>query len=206
MIASICEITRWLGDKAEELEDKGKRTLEFERLRDARQRQDFNKKTGNGRQAIFNHRKNLCDFMFINNFLDQDFLDRYRLFVAGRRLNRAKMVWEYYVKSRSASAYRRMLEDKLYHPPHIEIKEGVDDDNTLYLVHRFEGKPLVKDFIKNTMLGIEYLWGAPVKLETSEVVSVEDEAKEGEEPAIEWERVVYTMKGRELSRERLENA
>ena len=42
---------------------------------------------------------------------------------------------------------------------------GTNNGN-LYLVHHFEGKPLVRDFINNTMLGIEYLWGAPVQLET----------------------------------------
>ncbi len=196
-----------LFEYAEELENKGKCSLEFERLQDARLRKEFDRKTGTGRLAIFDHRKNLCDFMFVNRFLDQDFVDRHKLFVAGRRLNRARMVWEYYVKSRKAEAYRKMLEDKLYHPPYIEVDENANGDNTLYLVHRFENKPLVKEFIKNTMLGIEYLWGGPVKLETSDVVSVdEDSVTEGEEPTIEWERVVYTMKNRELSRERLEDS
>jgi len=73
--------------------------------------------------------------------------------------------------------------------------------NSLYLVHRFEEKPLVKEFIANTMIGIEYLWGGPVKLETSEVASTaapptKEEKKEQE---IKWQRVVYTMEDRKLS-------
>ena len=79
-------------------------------------------------------------------------------------------------------------------------------------MHRFEGKPLVKDFIANTMVGIEYLWGEPVQLETSEVVSVEAAqapttgfatgGREEHPPMeIKWERVVYTMKERKLTRE-----
>ena len=65
----------------------------------------------------------------------------------------------------------------------------------------------------NTMLGIEYLWGAPVQLETSEVVSVslppdgspgsgsKPAGKEGpQDEQVQWQRVVYTMKDRKLSR------
>jgi stage V sporulation protein R len=99
-----------------------------------------------------------------------------------------------------------MLFSQLYHPPHITIDEGKSNNHNLYLIHHFEGKPLVKDFIGNTMLGIEYLSGGPVQLETSEVVSVGMEADSGgqEEPRkteIKWERVLYTMKDRKLTRE-----
>ena len=109
--------------------------------------------------------------MLINTFLDQDFINRHRLFVAGKRLNNAKMVWEYYVKSRNAEDYRRMLKNSLYHPPHIDIDPDKSQNGSLYLMHHFEGKPLVTDFIANTLLGIEYLWGGKVELETSEVVA-----------------------------------
>ncbi|MFZ1200899.1 MAG: SpoVR family protein, partial [Desulfobacterales bacterium] len=92
----------------------------------------------------------------------------------------------------------------LYHPPHITIDVKKRDGNVLYLVHHFEGKPLVRDFIANTMLGLEYLWGGTVKLETSEVVATRDAAAQQEEarPAeIRWERALYTMKDRKLARE-----
>ena len=97
-----------------------------------------------------------------------------------------------------------MLLEGLYHPPHITIKDDQAKNSALYLVHHFEGKPLVKDFIANTMLGIEYLWGAPVKLETSEVAAGSGGTPLSEKPQaaeIRWERVVYTMQDRKLSRE-----
>jgi stage V sporulation protein R len=74
----------------------------------------------------------------------------------------------------------------------------------------------VKDFIANTMLGIEYLWGHPVTLETREVVSAESArtaipipgpgAQQEEVPPkeIKWQRVRYTMQDRKLSKERIE--
>ena len=63
------------------------------------------------------------------------------------------------------------------------------------------------------MIGIEYLWGGPVKLETSEVISRFDKeglgfvtlqaispTEERRQGEIKWQRVVYTMKDRKLSK------
>jgi len=197
----------------EEMADKGKFAYEFQRLTDVNQRDKYNAGTGQGRKIIFKIRENFCDSMFVHTFLDQDFVSHYNLFVAGKRLNKNRMVWEYFVKSRNAEDFRRMIEDNLYHPPYIGIDHDKSVDNTLYLVHHFEGKPLVKEFISNTMMGIEYLCGGTVQLETSEVVSVPPTPPQTasasaptprqetpEEQEIKWQRVVYTMKDRKLSR------
>lgn len=197
----------------EEMANRGKLSFEFQRLLDAERREEFNRDTGQGRGYIYNVREDFCDFTFINTFLDDDFITRNKLFVSGKRLNRAKGVWEFYVKSRRPADYRQMLLDSLYHPPYIEIDAEKSTNNTLYLVHHFEEKPLVKDFIANTMVGIEYLWNGPVQLETSEVVATP--ATEGrslvpywsiplkekpKEQEIKWERVLYTMKDRKISK------
>ncbi len=199
----------------EERADKGQYSLEFMRLLDADQRKKFDAKTGQGRKFIFHVRENLCDFMFIQTFVDQDFVTKNDLFVAGKRLDRNRMVWQYYVKSRAAEKYRQMLLDALYHPPHVEIDPEKTKDKTLYLTHQFEGKPLVADYIGNTMMGIEYLWGGPVQLETSEVSSMSPSqgqpfgtnsgASSEDEREIAWQRVVYTIENRKLSKKKNEN-
>jgi stage V sporulation protein R len=200
----------------EQLADKGKYSIEFKRLSDARERRQFDAHADQGMDFLFKLRDNFNDFMFINTFVDQDFIDQFKLFVAGRRLNEQRGVWEYYVKSRSADSYRRMLLATLYHPPWIEIDQEKSNNGDLHMIHRFEGKPLVKDFIANTMLGIEYLWGAPVKLETSEVLPAEPSQTRLPIPGltmpletgpqareIRWQRVRYTMKDRKLSKENI---
>ena len=200
----------------EELSGKGRYSIKFRRLLDARARGQFDAHTGGGLDFLFKLRENYNDFMFINTFVDQDFVNQYKLFVAGRRLNQNRGVWEYFVKSRSAEKYRRMLLDTLYHPPYIQINQEKTNNGNLYLVHVFEGKPLVKDFIANTMLGIEYLWGSPVQLETSEVVQAEPSQvrlpipglsmpveEELQTREIKWQRVLYTMKDRKLSKENI---
>jgi stage V sporulation protein R len=186
----------------EDLADKGRYSMEFKRLLDADKREKFDAETAQGLDFIFKIRDDFCDFLFLNTFVDQDFVTRNRLFVVGRRLNQAKKVWEFYVKSRKVEDYRQMLMDSLYHPPHIEVDEKKSRGNSLYMVHRFEEKPLVKEFIANTMIGIEYLWGGPVKLETSEVASTAGPStkEEAKDQKITWQRVLYTMEDRKLSK------
>jgi stage V sporulation protein R len=190
-----------------EMSDKGRYTFDFQRLHDARVRAEFDAGTRQGIATIFNVRKNCCDAIFIRNFLTQEFVDRHKLFVVGKRLNRQKSVWEYFVKSRKVSDYRAMIENALYHPPHITVRDENKDQEVLYLNHHFEGKPLVKEFIANTMMGIEYLWGKPVRLETSEVTvpsgahaQAAAGAASAEDTGVAWRRVVYTMENRKLSR------
>lgn len=191
----------------EEMVNKGQLSWEFQSLKDSYARKNYDAKANNGRAFIFDVRQNYSDFTFLNQFVDQDFITRNKLFVAGKRLNEARMVWEYFVKSRKAEDYRDMLFASLYHPPHISIDhENSEKAETLYLIHKFEGKPLLKEFIPNTLLGIEFLWGSAVELETHEVKAITPRPhspKTSDTPKpqeIKWQRVVYTMKDRKLSR------
>ena len=204
----------------EEEADAGRLSFEFELERDAEKRKDFFRPGCDGRALIFKVREDCCDFTFINRFVTQDFLTRYKLFVSAKRLNRQKGVWEYYVKSRKAADYREMLMESLYHPPRIEIRKE-PDDGRLRLNHVFEGKPLVPEFIEGVLMGLEYLWGRPVELETSELApdGGEPEMLTGPGqlaaafapdlapgPELAWQRVRYIMSERKLSKKVLEQS
>jgi len=205
-----------LFDFLEESADKGRISYAFQKMKGLEARKEYDQKTGQGRRFIFQVRENFNDFMFINTFVDQDFVDAYKLFVTGKRLNAEKNVWEYYVKSRKASAYKEMLLDALYHPPHVKIHEPGIETGVLYLDHQFEEKPLVKEYIGHTLLGIEYLWGGPVKLETTELVEDSESHNSGQsssynlfDPAkkdqprpknLKQRRILYTMEKRKLSK------
>ena len=198
----------------EEAADKGRYSRSFLSLLDADQRRKFDGATGKGRDFIFQVRENLNDFLFLNNFVEQDFVDRNDLFVADRVLDEKRMVWQWYVKSRKAGDYQQMLLDGLYHPPHVTVDLERTTPESLWLDHDFEGKPLVRDFVHNTLLGLEFLWGGKVQLDTSEVQAIKkpDHKQQpvlpGMAPTIEapgeaeiqWQRVRYTMKDRKLSR------
>ncbi|MBC7961674.1 MAG: SpoVR family protein [Steroidobacteraceae bacterium] len=191
----------------EEQADKGRISFDYQRLANADSRKQFNTGVSTGKDFIFKVRENLSDYLFLKNYLDQDFIDRHKLFVAGKRLDQQRMVWQYYVKSRKAKDYLQMMQDSLYHPPVISVDQTKGIEGSLYLIHKFEGKQLVQEYIANTMVGIEYLWGGPVHLETSEAQILPapaapaktDEALEGE---IAWQRVLYSMNGKVLSKKK----
>lgn len=200
----------------EDLGNKGKYSPKFRRLLDAHHRETYDLATGQGRNLMFQIRENLSDFQFVNNFIDQDFVNQHQLFVVGKRLNQDRMVYQYYVKSRKAEDYRQMVLEQLYHPPSIYIDRQKTTGGELYLIHRFEYKPLVTEYISNTMMGLEYLWGGPIHLETSEVSSITTVEttpysptrtvkpdKKLEEPEIKWQRTLYTMKNRKLTKKNL---
>jgi stage V sporulation protein R len=192
----------------EEQADKGRLSFAFQRLTDSDARKHFDTDVALGREFIFKVRENLCDYLFLKNNLDQDFVDLHKLFVAGKRLDQQRMVWQYYVKSRKAEDYRQMMMSSLYHPPSISVDMTRGIDGSLYLVHAFEGKQLVQEYIANTMMGIEYLWNNPVQLETSEAKVVAGQPVSGrqeemEQGEISWQRVVYTMNQKVLSKKTL---
>ncbi len=184
----------------EESQDKGKYTYEFDKLSEIDKRKDFDKSINNGRDFIFHVRENYNDLTFFNSFLDQDFVDKYKLMVVGQRINQQKMVKEYYVKSRKAEDYKQMLINSLYHPPFIKIKNISD---TLYLEHVFEGKELYRDYIQNTLIGIEYLWGSKVQLETHEVdmekMRADEQANRNSKPT--FRKVLYSVHNKKVTKQ-----
>ena len=109
-----------------------------------------------------------------------------------------------------------MVGEKLYHPPHVTVDLAKTGQDALYLVHHFEGKPLVRDYVHNTLLGVEYLWGGKVHARDHRG-EVDRQARpeaarpsppcrgwgqvdRAAEPEIQWQRVRYTMKDRKLSK------
>lgn len=164
----------------EDLAEKGKLSREYQLLKDVEARKDFTNSTEleMGKKILFEARRNfddftLANFLSVNDF--QDFVNKYNLFVVGRRLNPEKFTTEYYIKSRNGEEYRQMLNDRLYHPPYVLINEDKAQEGELYLDHVFEGRTLVTEYIPAVLSGIAYLHGDSVKLETTEFDVDEEE-------------------------------
>ena len=192
--------------------DRGMLTYDFEKIRNVDQRFDFDAQTGKGRDFIFDVRRYYSDATSLNEFVDQDFCNEFKLFVVGKRINHERKVLEYYVKSRRAEDYKRKMLKSLYHPPCIRVDhQRTAGSEMLHLVHEFEGKELVKEYIANTMIGLEFLWGRKVLLETNEIdeaafqnIPEEDLQKylqEEKELEFSFQKVRYSMVGKQLPRE-----
>jgi stage V sporulation protein R len=190
----------------EDLANKGMYSYDFRKLNGIEQRKTFDTSSGKGRDFIFFVRENYCDLTFLNTFIEQDFVDKYKLMVVGQRLNTDKGIKEYYVKSKKAKDYKSMLINSLYHPPYITFSKN--EDGSLYLNHRFEGKELFRDYIPNTLIGLEYLWGGKVILETMELDwdKMRQESGSGNTDDIMeheplFRKVVYTVADRKVKKE-----
>jgi len=184
--------------------DKGRISYDYQRLANRYSREKYDSEANEGKPTIFRIRETFCDAMFINTFIDQEFVDLNKLFVADKRLNKQRMTWEYFVKSRKAEHYKKMVSDSLYHPPSIKI--DVDENNALVINHIFEEKPLYRDYIAGTLMGIEFLWGDRVTLFTHEPeaekksATASDTVSREKSSEIKWQRIKYTMKDRKITR------
>lgn len=192
--------------------DRGMLTHEFEKIHNIDQRLKYDAKTGTGRDFIFDVRRYHSDATALSEFIDQDFCNEFKLFVVGKRVNKERMMLEYFVKSRRAADFKRKMLNSLYHPPCIKVDHArTAKDETLYLVHEFEGKELVKEYITNTMLGLEYLWGRKIVLETREVdeeafqnipeSDLEKYLQEEKDLDFKFQKIRYTMEDRKLRRD-----
>ncbi len=200
-----------------DMEDKGCYSFDYMFLKDEVKKKKFDKNKNAGDDFIRKVRENFNDFTFINTFIDQEFVDKHNLFVAGKRFNNERISWEYYIKSKRSEDYKNMIIDTLYHPPEIFVDKARTKDGILYLNHIFENKPLKVDYIENTMIGIEYLWGGPVHLETSEVATAGAPTSaannfwdptsqlpvEKKAEPVKWKRMVYMIENRKLHKREL---
>ncbi len=186
----------------EDLANKGKFDFNYQKMTGREERDSYNKKTGKGSTTIFEIRKNFTDFNFVNTFTDQDFCDRYNLFVVGKRLNEERQVYQYYVKSRKAEDYKTMLINSMYHPPLISVNHEKTSEENLYLVHHFEGKQLYKPYIADTLIGLEFLWGAQVVLETTEI-RIEKNSSDETITEFVYDKVLYSVKDRKVTKTKL---
>ncbi len=194
--------------------DKGRTGLEYQMLKDLEARRSFDDGSGQGLDFIREVMKLYDDRRFIREFLDQDYMDKEKLWVIGQKYNPEKNVIEYYRKSRNAEDFRDMLKNYMYHRPEIKYdvedlswEFGSDCAKTLMLDHVFEGKPLKQEYIYRTLLGIECLWGAPVVLETTVPDNETSQKKyiehmmDGGDPndfVPDFKRYVYGIRDREL--------
>lgn len=189
-----------LFEHIKELADKGRLNYNFQKIDLKEERENYDTHQGKGMQTIFTIRRLFSDFSLINTFISQDFIDRYDLFVVGKRLDENRGVYQYYVKSRRADDYKQMLIDSLYHPPYINVNLHKTSENNLYLTHVFEGKQLYKPYINDTLIGLEYLWGGQVQLETTDI---KINKSDPESMGYIYEKVLYTSKSRKITKAKL---
>jgi stage V sporulation protein R len=104
-----------------DMEDKERYSIDYFMLKDEVQKKKYDTSKNTGSDFIGKVRDNLNDFTFINKFIDQEFVNRHKLFVSGKRFNQQRISWMYFFKSKNAEDYKEMIINTLYHPPEIKV-------------------------------------------------------------------------------------
>jgi stage V sporulation protein R len=132
---------------------------------DLKEKMNWDKKLGLGRDKIFEVRRNYNDVTFIDEFLTEDFCIRNKMFVY--KFNKA--TGRYEVNTRDFPMVKKQLLFQLtnFGQPIIQIDDAnFENRGELLMVHMFEGIEMQGDYMQATLKNIQALWARPVHLAT----------------------------------------
>ena len=145
--------------------NRGRFGKEYDECDDLRARRAWDKKTGLGRQKIFEVRKHYNDITFVDEFLTADFAAEQKLFVYG--FNEKGNRWE--ILDREFQKVKQKLLQQLtnFGQPIIEVVDGnFENRGELLLAHRHDGVDLRVDYAKDTLSNLQAMWRRPVGILT----------------------------------------
>ncbi len=145
--------------------NKGKFGKEYEECENINEKKHWDKKTGAGREKIFEVRRIYNDVTFIDTFMTEEFCRQHKLFAY--KYDRERKA--YVIADRD---FRKVKQQFLFSltnfgQPFIFVKDSnYENRGELYLHHRHEGIDLREDYAKETLRNIQKIWSRPVYLET----------------------------------------
>jgi len=138
---------------------------EYEECQDLERRAAWDKRLGLGRQKIFEVRRIHNDVTFIDEFLDEDFALRQKLF--GYRFNKSTGNWEIDTRDFKEIKKRLLFGLTNFGNPVVEVVDGnFANRGELLLVHRHQGVDLKLDWAQATMENLYRIWTRPVLVRT----------------------------------------
>lgn len=149
----------------EERWNKGRFGREWDECDDIRERKSWDKKTGLGREKIFEVRKIYNDVTFIDEFLTEDFCVRNRMFVY--KMNKETGRFEVDTRDFKAIKAQLLFQMTNFGQPIIKIEDAnFENRGELLLTHVHEGLDLQPDYMDATMRNLFKLWKRPVNIVT----------------------------------------
>lgn len=128
-------------------------------------KKNWDKKLGQGRQKIFEVRRDYNDVMFIDEFLTEDFCVENKMFVY--KFN--QRTGEYVIDTRDFTDIKKKFLFQITNmgQPIIEVLDGnYEGKGELFLEHLHEGVDLQPDYMKETLKNVQGIWTRPVNLRT----------------------------------------
>lgn len=146
--------------------NKGQFGREWEECDDIRERKNWDKKTGIGKEKIFEVRKFYNDVTFVDEFLTEDFCIRNKLFVY--KFNKRTNKFEVDTRDFRAIKAKLLFHMTNFGQPIIRIEDAnFENRGELLLTHLHEGIDLQPDFMNETLKNVQKIWNRPVNLITS---------------------------------------
>ncbi len=153
----------------EERWNKGRFGREYEEVRTAKEREDWDRGLRKGREKIFDVRRTYMDWFFVDEFLTPELVDRLQLYLYVE--HEREEVYETVVEETDWHVVKRLLVQNMMNwgVPRIMLLDGnYQGSLQLYLRHTYEGLPLDEEYCRKTLEHLFALWGRPVYLETRE--------------------------------------
>ncbi|MFH1638575.1 MAG: SpoVR family protein [Candidatus Woesearchaeota archaeon] len=153
---------RWI----EERWDKGRHGVDYGACDNFAQLEDWDTGDMKGQEKIFHVRKYYNDILFINEFMDQEFCNEFKLFKYGQdEMGRIIIV------SKDANLIKKEIISQIYNggEPLISVKDGnYENKGELLLYHDFYFNWRMLDMDKSlpVLRNIRHLWGRDVSIET----------------------------------------
>jgi stage V sporulation protein R len=149
----------------EERWNKGQFGREWEECDDIREKKNWDRKLGLGRQKIFEVRKIYNDVTFIDEFMTEEFCIKNRFFVY--KFNQKTNRFELDTRDFKAIKAKLLFQMTNFGQPIIRVEDAnFGNRGELLLAHLFEGIDLQPDYMNLTLKNVFKIWGRPVNLLT----------------------------------------
>ena len=144
----------------EEKWNKGRFGREWEQCTNMAKRKNWDTKAGLGHGKVFEVREVHNDLTAIQQFIDQEFVDEYELFV-WERFPTHDGGWEYRIKTRDAKEIKKLLMQRYSNGgrPDIRLADPNHAGKGIFLLeHQFDGRILARRYAQATMACLWNLW------------------------------------------------
>lgn len=144
----------------EERWNKGRFGREWDLCDDAEKRKNWDKKLGLGKEKIFEVRKYENDLTLIQQYVDQEFIDKYEMY-QWKAYPAADGGIEYKIESRDAKAIKRLLMEQFVNGgrPDIRLADpNYGNRKTFLMQHEWDGRTLEPSYAKKTLKPLWHIW------------------------------------------------
>lgn len=149
----------------EERWNKGRFGKEYDECENLVDKAKWDRKVGMGLQKIFEVRKVCNDITFIDQYMTQEFVDRFKLYTYefNRRTNQYEIVDRDFNKVKTKLLF--MLTNM--GQPFVLVKDGnFENRGELLLWHKYQGVDLDLKWARDTLVSLAEIWRRPVNIET----------------------------------------